>query len=71
MGRSFTAGAANSSSPESTEKSLVKQVSTRLGDGDVAALQELADADGRSLANYVKIVLQRHLAEVRGQDVEA
>ncbi len=43
----------------------MKQISLRLEDDDAAMIQTLADADGRSVSNYVKRVLLAHTAVAR------
>lgn len=48
----------------------MKQISLRLEDDDAALIQTLADADGRSVSNYVKRVLLAHTAIMRtGQEI--
>lgn len=39
------------------------QIATRVAAEDYAALQALADADHRSVAAYVRLVLKNHLRE--------
>lgn len=43
----------------------MKQISLRLEDDDADLVQRLADADGRSVSNYVKRVLLAHTAVAR------
>jgi hypothetical protein len=42
-----------------------KLVQLRLNDNDAQLVKELADADGRSVTNYVTRVLLVHLEEMR------
>lgn len=45
----------------------MKQVSFRLSDDEGTVLERLAETDGRSLANYTRRIIQRHLADVTGE----
>lgn len=44
-----------------------RQISIRLSEETVAALQRLADADARPAAAYMRLVLERHVVEAGQQ----
>jgi predicted DNA-binding protein len=46
---------------------MTETVTIRLSETMKAELQKLADEDSRKLASYLTLVLQRHLAEKKGE----
>jgi predicted DNA-binding protein len=46
---------------------MTETITVRLSETMKAELQALADADSRKLASYLTLVLQRHIAEKRGE----
>lgn len=49
-----------------SSRSATRQISIRLPDDEAQQVEELAAADGRSVANYTRRVLQDHLKRVKG-----
>ena len=50
-----------------SSRSATRQISIRLPDNEAQQIEELAAADGRSVANYTRRVLQAHLEWVKGE----